>query len=160
MKQNNWINRIFFKEEILEQERMYEKYKLLLLKYPELFDQVVNAKNLMELFKLHKQAWLEGFQNKILSSCKWGNFRSDSITTMTPEDVYLGNVYGLWTYNIPKWEMLQEEIYGFNGFGIPRDTKVYDLILDQYKTILKCGINTVKAEADDFITRYEEINEV
>ena len=158
MKRNNWFNRFFFDKELREEKEKYRRLKTLLSKYPRYFDSIVNAKNLFELLELHKEIWKEGFRNRNIAPCEWGCFRTESIPTMKAEDVYFGNIYGLWTFNIPEWEKCKEEIMGPNGFGVPKDTKVYDLILDHYKCILKSNMNAIKNSALEYVSAYESIN--
>lgn len=53
---------------------------------------------------------------------------------MVPGEVYLGNIYGLNTHAIPYWEERKEEKY--NDFKT-----VYDIVLSQYKQLLRSNIN-------------------
>lgn len=159
LKNKSIWNRWFFAKELIEQARKYKKMKTLLSKYNMYYDKIVNSKSLLELLEFHRIIWVEGFRNKNLGPCEWGCFRTSDIAEMLPEQVYLGNIYGLWTFNIPKWEEDHDEVMGPNGFGVAKDTKIYDLILDHYKCILKSNMNSIKSECVDFISEYESLNE-
>lgn len=93
----------------------------------ELVRRINNSNSLLELLECHKFAWSQGFQNKNLGPNKYGMFRTNSIPEMTPEEVYLGNIWGLWTQNIPFWESCNDE-------------KVYKIIFNQYQRLLKSNI--------------------
>ena len=159
MKTNNLWNRFFYKETLQKEKEKYLKFKKILGLYLEFYERIVNAKELNELLELHKKLWKAGFKNQNLGPCEYGIFRTKDIETMKPEEVFLGNVYGLWTNNIPFWEAHKDATYGVNGFGIAFDTKTYDLIVNQYREILKLNINTIKFEGEDYILQYEEVNE-
>lgn len=156
---NNWWNRQFHSKDLSKQKNLYRNYKILLLKYQELLDKIVNSKSLTELMLLHKEAWNEGFRNKNLGPCDWGMFRTEDIMTMKPEEVFIGNIYGIWTHNIPFWEKHKDDLYGINNFGISKDTKVYDLILNHYICVLKTNLKKIHSEAVDYITEYESLND-
>lgn len=44
------------------------------------------------------------------------------------------------TNSIPFWEARKNELYGANGFGLNEKRRLYDMVLDQYKTILTSNI--------------------
>ena len=159
MKRNNWWNRFFYSNVLEEQEEKYRKLKKMLAEYPSIYDVIINAKNLVALFNIHKVAWNVGFRNKNLAPCEWGMFRTQNIETMKPEEVYIGSIWGLNTHNIPEWEKYSDEIMGPNGFGISRDTKIYDLIVEHYKTVLRSNINAIRSEALEYIDEYESLND-
>lgn len=158
MKKNNWWNRYFHKETLEKEQRKYRKLKKLLSVYPQYFDDIVNSKSLLQLVDLHKQIWKAGFRNVNLGPCEWGMFRCEDINTMDPSNVYVGNIFGLFTHSIPEWEKFRDEIMGPNGFGIPRDTKIYDLLLDHYKCVLKSNMNAIRSAALEYTSEYESIN--
>ena len=155
---NNWWNRRFHLEKLTAQYEKYRESKLILLKYGELFDKVCNCTSLLEMLDLHKEIWNAGFTNKNIGPCEWGCFRTESIPTMRPEEVFLGNIYGIWTHNIPYWEEHMDEKYGINNFGLPKDVFVYDIICKHYGDILKSNMSAIKNNALDYITEYESIN--
>lgn len=40
---------------------------------------------------------------------KYGVFRTESIATMSPEEVFLGDIYGLWTHTLTFWQSCHDE---------------------------------------------------
>lgn len=65
--------------------------------------QLEKSGNLMELFSLHKQIWDNGLRHRNIGPCEWGMFRTQDISTMTPSEVYLGDIAGLFTLPLPEW---------------------------------------------------------
>ena len=87
---------------------------------------------LYDLFYFHK-GLAEKFPdliNKIPSVCpdKYGVFRTKDIATMSPDDVFLGGICGLFTYNITTWELYKKT-----------DKEAYNIVLNQYYRLLRAG---------------------
>ena len=87
---------------------------------------------LYDLFYFHK-GLAEKFPdliNKVPSACpdKYGVFRTKDIATMSPDDVFLGGICGLFTYNITTWELYKKT-----------DKEAYNIVLNQYYRLLKAG---------------------
>ena len=87
---------------------------------------------LYDLFYFHK-GLAEKFPdliNKVPSVCpdKYGVFRTKDIATMSPNDVFLGGICGLFTYNITTWELYKKT-----------DKEAYNIVLNQYYNLLKAG---------------------
>ena len=87
---------------------------------------------LYDLFYFHK-GLAEKFPdliNKVPSVCpdKYGVFRTKDIATMSPDDVFLGGICGLFTFNITTWELYKKT-----------DKEAYNLVLNQYYRLLKAG---------------------
>ena len=87
---------------------------------------------LYDLFYFHK-GLAEKFPdliNKIPSVCpdKYGVFRTKDIATMSPDEVFLGGICGLFTYNITTWELYKKT-----------DKEAYNIVLNQYYKLLKAG---------------------
>lgn len=87
---------------------------------------------LYDLFYFHK-GLAEKFPdliNKAPSVCpdKYGVFRTKDIATMSPDDVFLGGIWGLFTHNITMWELYKKI-----------DEEAYDTVLYQYYKLLKAG---------------------
>lgn len=87
---------------------------------------------LYDLFYFHK-GLAEKFPdliNKVPSVCpdKYGVFRTKDIATMSPDDVFLGGICGLFTYNITTWELYKKT-----------DKEAYNIVLNQYYNLLKAG---------------------
>ena len=87
---------------------------------------------LYDLFYFHK-GLAEKFPdliNKVPSVYpdKYGVFRTKDIATMSPDDVFLGGICGLFTYNITTWELYKKT-----------DKEAYNIVLNQYYRLLKAG---------------------
>ena len=88
--------------------------------------------SLYDLFYFHR-GLAEKFPdliNKVPSVCpdKYGVFRTEDIATMSPDDVFLGGIYGLFTQNIIMWELYKKN-----------DKEAYNIVLNQYYNLLKSG---------------------
>lgn len=121
---------------------------------------IVNAINkcgsLEELLSIHKEAWIVGFQNENLGPDKYGMFRTESIPTMQPSEVFLGNICGLFTHAIPFWEKRKSQPYGYNGFNINPKTRLYDIVLNQYKRLLISNIEYIWNKAEQLLVVYKK----
>lgn len=87
---------------------------------------------LYDLFYFHK-GLAEKFPdliNKVPSVCpdRYGVFRTKDIATMSPDDVFLGGICGLFTFNITTWELYKKT-----------DKEAYNIVLNQYYRLLKAG---------------------
>lgn len=151
MKQNNMFNRFFFKETLEEEKQKYEKCKSLVGHFQELDERIGASKTLEGVLDLHKKAWGLGYRNDNLAPCEYGMFRTQDISKMTPDEVYLGNIYGLWTFPISKWENQKSQMYDEN-------ISVYDVVLNQYKRILHSNVKIIYKEAKNLVEEYEAIN--
>ena len=65
--------------------------------------------SLLDLFSLHRQIWDSGIRNANIGPCEYGMFRTQNISSMMPEEVYLGNISGLFTLPLPQWIGTAEE---------------------------------------------------
>lgn len=140
MRRNNMWNRIFHNKEIKKNIAECNKY-LNWSKHGQAFiDAIKKADSLDTLLAIHKDAWRTGFQNGNLGPCSYGMFRTKDILTMTAEEVYLGDIRGLFTHNIPFWEEHKDDKYGCNGFNIDENISLYEIILNQYKNVLTLNI--------------------
>ena len=88
--------------------------------------------SLYDLFYFHR-GLAEKFPdliNKAPSVCpdKYGVFRTEAIATMSPDDVFLGGICGLFTQNIIMWELYKKN-----------DKEAYNIVLNQYYNLLKSG---------------------
>ena len=92
--------------------------------------QVEIAESLRELFILHIKIWANGIQHKNFGPNQYGMFRTNDILMMVPEEVYLGNIWGLHTKPLPFWETQTSENQ--------------ELVIKQYKTILISNMNNLK----------------
>lgn len=154
LKNNAW-NRMFHHKKLELQEDKYLEYQKLIGLGPETLQFVKISKTLEELLDAHKIAWFRGYRNDNLGPCEYGMFRTKDISTMVPNEVYLGNIWGLWTFNIPSWNKYSEETMVGNGYGINPETKVYDLIMSQYKTLLTRNIESIIYEAKEYCRTFD-----
>ena len=158
MKQDNRINRWFFKKQVEEERNQYDKYKIMKGFYNEIHGSIELAKGLVKLMDIHKMMWKLGFRNGNLAPCEHGMFRTKNIETMTEDEVFLGNIWGIFTNTVSFWNKHSDEKILCNGFGISPDTKVYDLIVSQYKTLLRTNIESIEEQVEKYINDYEELN--
>jgi hypothetical protein len=89
-------------------------------------------KTLRGIYKAHLDIWATGIRNANIGPNEYGMFRTKDILHMKPEEVYLGNINGLWTFNIPTWEK--------NG--------VEPCIIEQYRNHLISNLNAIKRDVD------------
>jgi len=155
MRKNNLWNKIFHKRELNEQEAQYKKALVIRDFYPEIMERL-KCSDLIMLLYIHKEAWAKGYRNVDLGPSKY--FRTNNILEMSPDDVFLGDIYGLWTKTISYWETCRQDLYGSNGFGLDPNLKIYDMICGQYRGILRSNFTKIKEEACSYIMEYEEIN--
>lgn len=93
-----------------EEEAKARKNKELRRKNLEFFiPKVRSAKSLRDLFTLHIQIWASGIQHSNFGPNQYGIFRTQDILKMRPEEVFLGNIYGLFTHPMPFWEETTDE---------------------------------------------------
>lgn len=110
-------------------EHKYIERKARRLKNTKLIDyidhyliEINKCQSLIGIFNLHKDMWTVGVQHKNFGPCEHGMFRTNDISIMAPNEVYLGNVKGYHTLTLPNWEKRSEE-----------DKKV---VIKQYKSHL------------------------
>lgn len=76
---------------------------------PYFINQIESATTLNEVFNLHKMIWLSGIKHPYFGPNEYGMFRTKNITTMTKDEVYLGNTWGLFTKSLSFWEQSSDE---------------------------------------------------
>ena len=96
-------------------------------------DKIEGPNTLITLMNIHKDAWGIGFQNENIGPCPYGVFRTLDIPSMTPDQIYLGGIWGLVTKPVSFWEERKEDKY---GFGIDENLSLYEMIVDQYRKLL------------------------
>ena len=140
-------NRIFHNKEIKKNIVECDKFLKWNNQGQQFLDAIGKAISLYRVLDIHRDAWETGFQNGNIGPCAYGIFRTKDISKMTAEEVYLGGIWGLCTYNLPFWEKHKDDKYGYNGFGIDENTSLYELILNQYKNILTSNIKAMMQQA-------------
>lgn len=144
LKHNLW-NRIFHRNTLKRQRSLYWKNKALVSSYPKIKEEIENATDLLQLLAAHKLAWVYGFRNNNLGPCEFGMFRTESIPDMTPDEVYLGNICGLWTFPLREWQN-------------KRGSENYNTVVSQYKNLLLSNVAHIVRVAKDYIYHYENRN--
>ena len=150
IKDNLW-NCIFHKKQLKKQREYKKLLHAIIGWFPQICQDLREAKTLEGLMNIHKKAWELGYQNSGLGPCPWGMFRTKDILQMQPSEVYLGDIWGLSTKNIPFWNEHRTETMAGNGFGIDDDKKIYDLIMSQYRNHLRNNFNAIKQEAENWL---------
>lgn len=89
-----------------------------------------NSTELMEIYTLHIQIWANNIRNENIGPNEYGMFRCKDILTMRPYKVYLGNVWGLNTLPLTKWNSLDDR----------------NLVISQYKSHLISNLKAIKNE--------------
>ena len=156
MRTNNLWNRIFFKEEVRKNMKDAVLQHTLSKNASRIINAVEKCDSLEELLSIHKEAWIVGFQNESLGPDKYGMFRTESIPTMKPEEVFLGGIWGLFTHAIPFWEERKSQPYGCNGFGINPEASLYDIVLYQYKQLLYSNFSHIWCKAETLLATYKK----
>lgn len=152
MRRNSIWNRLFHKAEVQENIKQMSIYTKQYLKGQRFLDEIEGPNTLITLMNIHKEAWETGFQNENIGPCSYGVFRTSDIPSMTPDQIYLGGIWGLSTHPIPFWEEHKEDKYGCNEFGMDENLNLYEIIVDQYKSLLGSNILIMlnKARANYF----------
>lgn len=152
------FNRLFHCRQVREQRKLYEEGRRLRDAAPSIVKALQEGDTLEKLLSLHKTLWGSGFRNYNLGPCADGMFRTKDILGMTVDEVYLGNIYGLWTFNIREWEKHKGEPVGANGFGLDEKYSLYQIILNQYKNVLLSNVRAIAGKAADYVETYEAVN--
>lgn len=160
MRKNNLLNRIFFKEEIRKNMEDAVLKHTLSKNGARIINAINKCDSLEELLSIHKEAWIVGFQNENLGPDKYGMFRTENIPTMQPSEVFLGGIWGLFTHAIPFWEERKSQPYynidGRNNFNIVPKTRLYDIVLDQYKRLLISNFEDIWNKAEQLLVVYKK----
>lgn len=114
-------------------EKEKQRKRTLLNKLDYFIHQVEIAESLKDLYILHIKIWANGIRHENFGPDKYGMFRTKDILMMTPEEVYLGNIWGLFTKQLPYWETCSVD-----------DQK---LVIKQYQNILLSNMKAMKRMA-------------
>lgn len=144
---------IFHRKEMKRQLRQLHKLRMIIKDADDYTDLLLSSEDLKELLFLHKNLWRNGLQNANIGPNKYGMFRTENIETMKDEEVFLGDIYGIRTANIPFWEENKNEPYGVNGFGIDPKKPLYDIIVRQYREHLLSNIKEIKRTAEQDLSK-------
>ena len=146
---NNLWNRLFRSKALKEYQEWKKTAKAIIGWNKQLNEELRRASSLQELINVHKHAWDIGYRSSGLSPCSWGMFRCDVISALTLDNLYLGDIWGLWTNPGTFWEEHKDETMAGNGFGVDENKLVYDLIMQQYRQHLRCNINAISEQTSE-----------
>ena len=153
---NTFWARLFKPNTVKANKKTIENIRKSLISWDTIMSKLRNASTLSELMIVHKRAWNANYQNDNIGPCSYGYFRTKDIAKMTISEVYLGDIWGLWTHNIEWWEQNKEETMAGNGWGIDPSTTCYSLIYDQYKNHLVSNLNAIHNQFLDTAQAYCE----
>lgn len=111
-------------------ERKVQRQKQVQNKIDYFVHQLELANTLQEIFILHIKIWANGIRHPNFGPDKNGMFRTNDILMMTPNEVYLGNIWGLTTNPLPFWEK--------------QDEQTQNLVINQYRNILLTNIRNLE----------------
>lgn len=141
MKANNIFNRIFFSKEVKNNAAQVKTYRDIIKWFPIYVQKIEKAHDLNELIFLHKQLY-PLFACPNLGPCKCGMFRVNDISELSLDNVYLGGIYGLWTFTAREWSS-------------PTTSKQdFDSILTQYQYHLMSNMKVIFDGATKNIDSY------
>lgn len=155
-----FLNMLTKRAAIKQQRKEFADSLRLIDKAEAYIKRLTDCKSLYELLEIHKELWNDGYRNKNLGPDPYGIFRTESISDMKPEEVFLGNIFGLWTFTIPEWEKDHKTFFGINGYGIPATATNYEVVLRQYKRLLKSNVLSIVNEADAYLYEYKKVNTI
>lgn len=155
LKQTLW-NRVFHKKQLQEQRQEVERLKHIVKTADNFLQQLNLCTDLHTMVHLHKDLWGSGIRNKNIGPCEYGMFRTKDILTMKPEEVYLGDIYGLWTFSIPTWEQQKENKYGEGAtqWNLSPDITLYEIVCNQYRNHLVSNVKAIRNEAMALLEQY------
>lgn len=152
---NTLINRLFRTKEINANLLDMKTQRHLCSMADQYLYAIGNCNSLIEMMHIHKKMWNDGFKNQNTRPNEYGFFRTNDIASMKPNEVYLGDIWGLNTGNIPFWEAHRDET--MVGYGISGEVLCYDLILGQYRVCLTNAVKWQNREAEKLIATYLEL---
>ena len=97
---------------------------------------------LEDTFKIHRQlgtmhlAW-----NPAICPNKYGMFRTSNIATMSTDEVFLGDIYGLWTHSLTYWLSSEND-------------EAVSIVTNQYYQQVLSGI---KAEVEELVKKIHSL---
>lgn len=115
-------------------EKEKQRKRTILNKLDYFIHQVEIAQSLKDLYILHIKIWANGIRHENFGPNKYGMFRTDDILMMVPEEVHLGNVWGLFTKQLPFWETCSVN-----------DQK---LVIEQYQNVLLSNMKAMKRDLE------------
>lgn len=155
LKKNLW-NRIFHKKQLQRQSQEMERLKQIIRDAEFFLNVLRDCTDLRQLLQIHKDMWRSGIRNRNIGPCDYGMFRTKDILDMRPEEVYLGDIYGLWTFSIPTWEQQKENKYGDGAvqWGLSPDITLYEIVFNQYRRLLTSNLEAIREESENSLAGY------
>ena len=105
-------------------------------------DELMSHHTLEDTFKIHRQlgtmhlAW-----NHAICPDKYGMFRTSNIATMSTDEVFLGDIYGLWTHSLTYWLSSEND-------------EAVSIVTNQYYQQVLSGI---KAEVEELVKKIHSL---
>jgi hypothetical protein len=153
---NTWFNKVFKYSQYRETAENVEKAKDILKLIPRYEQKINDALCFDLLLRLHRGMWNNGIQQECNAPCPYGVFRTDDISTMFLSEVYLGGVWGLVTRPASWWlREHKDTLYGCNGFGLPEDRYIVDMLLNQWKKLLNAALTQTHNDMKEFLIESE-----
>lgn len=150
----NLFNRIFHNRQLCEQRQKVWEARMIICGFHSFEHAITECDELTGMMSIHKDMWGSGYQNRNIAPDPCGMFRTVDIAEMRPDEVFLGDIYGLWTHNITEWERHREEPFGANAYGIDPEKKTYQIILEQYRSHLLSNLRNIRDEAKEYLNRF------
>ena len=104
--------------------------------------ELMSHHTLEDTFKVHRQlgamhlAW-----NRAICPDRYGMFRTSNIATMSMDEVFLGDIYGLWTHSLTYWSSSKND-------------EAVSIVTNQYYEQVLSGI---EAEIEELIKKIHSI---
>lgn len=102
--------------------------------------------SLFDLMSIHKDIWGSGLRTNGLGPDDSGMFRCTDISKMSSDEVYLGNIHGLFTLTLKQWENKRYD-----------DPVSYKIIFNQYKRHLLSNLHDLRSKIYDNGIRRDDL---
>lgn len=155
---NNLFNRLFHPHQISNNIKKLEDIRGTLWNHKYLIEALNEAETLTELLDIHKRAYAAGYNNQNLSPDPFGMFRTTSISDMKPSEVFLGNIYGLWTNTLEFFESLEHRNRTYFERYEESYTDSYSLVFNQYYHRLFSNIEAMYKSYIKILGKFESLN--
>lgn len=107
---------------------------------------IESCRSLHDIMNFHKDIWSAGLRTNGLGPDASGMFRCTDISKMSSDDVYLGNIHGLFTLTLKQWENKRYD-----------DPISYKIIFNQYKRHLLSNLHDLRSNIYDHGIRREAL---
>lgn len=107
--------------------------------------------SLPSIIEMHKKIWKGGVQHKNLGPDGYGMFRTDDILSMTPDQVFLGNINDLLTASAHVWEARKDNyLNDLRRNGKPEILPTFYIdVCNQYKNHLVKNLKMMRSQIFD-----------